>query len=102
VKGKSATDQALAEEAKLWDERKLTPADWHAAPDAVPRAAESMPISIRLPCQMVTILKELAQRAGIGYQVLIKQWLDERIRHESQRRKTLAPSKVLAGKKTAK
>jgi len=37
---------------------------------------------------MIAILKEFARRDGIGYQVLIKQWLDDRIRQESQRRKT--------------
>jgi hypothetical protein len=102
VKGKTATDQQLAQEAKLWDERKLTPAGWQDAPDAVPRVGESMPISIRLPGRMVAILKQFAQRAGIGYQVLIKQWLDERIRHECKRHKTVSSPKALAGKKTGK
>ncbi len=41
-----------------------------------------MAISIRLPSQMVSILKEFARRAGIGYQVLMKRWLDDRIRQE--------------------
>jgi hypothetical protein len=34
---------------------------------------------------LVAILKELARRAGIGYQVLIKRWLDERVRDEHER-----------------
>jgi hypothetical protein len=44
-----------------------------------------MQINIRLPCQMVAILKEFARRSGIGYQVLLKRWLDERIRKERDR-----------------
>lgn len=76
----------LAEEARLWDERKLTPTDWKDAPEAVPAAKRSVPISIRLPQPMVAILKEFARQAGIGYQVLMKQWLDDRIRQESQKR----------------
>src|SRR5437870_3670778 len=81
---KRATDEELAEEARLWDSRQITPAGWEDAPDAVPRAKESTQINIRLPRPMVEILKEFARRSGIGYQVLIKRWLDERIRHERE------------------
>ncbi len=49
------------------------------------RAKESMQISLRLPRQMIEILKEFARRAGIGYEVLVKRWLDERIRQERDR-----------------
>ncbi len=63
----------MAREARLWDERKLTPAGWRDAPEAVPATKRSVPISIRLPQPMVAILKEFAQQAGIGYQVLMKQ-----------------------------
>jgi hypothetical protein len=31
---------------------------------------------------MLTILKAFARREGIGYQVLMKRWLDERISEE--------------------
>jgi predicted DNA binding CopG/RHH family protein len=44
-------------------------------------------ISIRLPRQTVEIRKEFARRSGIDYQVLIKRWLDERIRQERERRR---------------
>ncbi len=40
------------------------------------------PISIRLPDRMLEILKEAASCRGIGYQTLLKQWLDDRIRQE--------------------
>ncbi len=82
---KRMTDEELAEEARRWDQREVTPAGWEEAPEAIPRAKESMQINIRLPCQMVAILKEFARRSGIGYQVLMKRWLDERIRQERER-----------------
>jgi hypothetical protein len=80
-----ATDEELAEEARRWDSREVTPAGWEDAPEAIPRAKESTAISLRLPVQMVAILKEFARRFGIGYQVLMKRWLDERIRQERER-----------------
>jgi hypothetical protein len=82
---KRATDEQLAEEARRWDSREITPAGWVEAPDAVPHARESTQINIRLPRQMVEILKEFARRSDIGYQVLIKRWLNERIRQERDR-----------------
>src|SRR5260370_31310438 len=100
MKGKVTTDRELAAEAKAWDERKRTPAGWQDAPEAVPRVAESMAISIRLPRKMLAILKEFADRAGIGYQVLMKNWLDERIRKEARGRKKGVKGR--AGRKTVK
>jgi hypothetical protein len=76
---KRLTNEELEEEARRWDARELTPAGWEDAPDAAPRANESIQINIRLPRRMVAILKEFARRYGIGYQVLMKRWLDERI-----------------------
>jgi len=87
MKDKRPKDEELAKEARLWDERRLTPAGWEDAPEAIPRVADSVPISIRLPRQMIAILKEFARREGIGYQVLIKQWVDDRIRDEHARQK---------------
>lgn len=79
------TDEQLAEEALQWDSGELTPSGWTEAPEAVPRAKESVAISIRLPRRMVTILKAFARRSGFGYQVLMKRWLDDRIRLEHER-----------------
>jgi hypothetical protein len=79
------TDEELAREAQRWDNREVSPAEWIDAPDAVPRAKESVAISLRLPVKMVAILKEFARRERIGYQVLMKRWLDERIREERDR-----------------
>lgn len=58
---------------------------WEDAPDAVPRNAESVAISLRLPKKMLDILREFARREGkgIGYQALLKRWLDDRIRKEA-------------------
>jgi len=82
---KRMTDEELAREATLWDTREITPSAWEDAPDAVPLDGESVAISIRLPRLTVEILKEFADRSGIGCQVLMKRWLDERIRQERER-----------------
>jgi hypothetical protein len=80
---KKATPEQLAEEVRKWSSRETTPNGWNDAPEAVPRFGESKQISIRLPVQMLQILKEFARRQGIGYQVLIKKWLDLQIRSEA-------------------
>jgi hypothetical protein len=77
--------EEMAEEARRWAEGELPPGGLVDDPDAVPRAKESVSISIRLPRLMVEVLKEFARRSGIGYQVLMKRWLDERIRQERER-----------------
>src|SRR4051794_40780524 len=89
------TDQELAEEARRWDSRELTPAGWQDATEAVPRAKASESISLRLPKPMLAILKEFARREGIGYQVLIKRWLDDRIREERERRGPASPPRSM-------
>ena len=82
---KRASDEELAEEARRWASGEMTPTGWEDTPEAIPRAKESMQINIRLPRQMVEILKKFASRSGIGYQVLMKRWLDERIQQERER-----------------
>jgi predicted DNA binding CopG/RHH family protein len=72
----------LAREAAEWDERKRTPAGFRDAPEAIPRAARSVAISIRMPGDLLELLKRFAGREGIGYQALIKSWLDDRLRAE--------------------
>lgn len=80
------TDAELAEEARRWDSRDLTPAGWSDTPNAVPRAKASEAISLRLPLPMLAVLKEFARREGVGYQVLIKRWLNDRILQEREQR----------------
>lgn len=75
----------LAKEASDWDARRKSPAEFEDSSDAVPRAQEATSISIRMPKAMLTLLKKFAEREGIGYQVLIKRWLDDRIREERDR-----------------
>ena len=77
--------EQLAREAAEWDERVRTPAGFEDAPDAAPRASESKPVSIRLPRQLLELLRRFAEHEGIGYQVLIKRWLDDRVRAERER-----------------
>ncbi len=81
---KRLSEEELAREAESWDKREVIPSAWEDASDHVPRAAESVAVSIRLPKQMLALLKEFARRKGIGYQVLMKRWLDDRIRAEYQ------------------
>lgn len=79
-----ATREQLADEARHW-ESGGTPRGWRPADGAAPRAAESKQISLRLPVAMLTLLKAFAEREGIGYQVLVKRWLDDRLREERVR-----------------
>ena len=79
---KRATAEELAQEADAWDKGLLTPQDWVDAPEAVPYSSTSKTIRLHIPAQMLAIVKELAHRQGIGYQILIKRWLDDRIREE--------------------
>ena len=77
-----ASDEELATEAERWASRDLEPSEWMDAPEAVPRQGAATPISIRIPTRMLKIMKAFAKREGIGYQVLMKQWLDDRINEE--------------------
>ena len=56
--------------------------DFDRAAKYVDVSGPTTPISLRLPDRMLAILKEAASRRGMGYQTLLKQWLDERIRQE--------------------
>ena len=77
-----AKPEDLGREAEAWDLRRLDPRNWSDSPEAIPRVKASTMISLRVPAQMLTILKIFARREGIGYQVLLKRWLDDRIREE--------------------
>ena len=79
---KRMTDEELAAEAARWTSRERDPKMWIDSPEAIPRASESVSISLRMPRLMLEILREFARRRGIGYQVLMKRWLDDRIRDE--------------------
>jgi hypothetical protein len=72
----------LAIEAAQWDERRRIPAGFTDAPEAIPNASQSVAISLRMPNQLLELLKKFAKREGVGYQVLIKRWLDDRLRAE--------------------
>jgi hypothetical protein len=84
MKNDPMTEAEMAEEARRWAEGEMPSEPLVNAPDAVPRAKESVAISLRLPAKMLTVLKEFARRADVGYQVLMKRWLDERIREERE------------------
>jgi len=48
-------------------------------------SGKTVAISIRLPEAQLSILKEFARLEGVGYQTLMKRWLDDRIRDEHAR-----------------
>jgi hypothetical protein len=77
-----ASNEELASEARRWDAGEVDTRGWREAQEAIPRAASAILISIRVPAQMLGVLKAFARREGVGYQVLMKRWLDERIRQE--------------------
>lgn len=77
-----ASPEELEREAKEWELRELTPGGWQEAPQAIPRVGASTTISLRMPTQMLAVLKAFARRERVGYQVLLKRWLDDRIREE--------------------
>lgn len=76
------SDEELAKEAARWSTTMPPQTGWADATEAVPRSGESVPVTMRIPKAMLDILREFARREGIGYQVLVKRWLDERIRKE--------------------
>ncbi|MBI2917738.1 MAG: hypothetical protein HYY01_07055 [Chloroflexi bacterium] len=89
---KPASSEELEREARDWDLRLLTPREWQDAAEAVPRMGPSTAISLRLPTQMLAVLKAFGRRQGVGYQVLLKRWLDDRIQEE---RDKLAAQQVI-------
>ncbi|MCW5802155.1 MAG: hypothetical protein KIT31_07190 [Deltaproteobacteria bacterium] len=76
---------SLAREAANWDAGRVTPAQFEDAPEALVQNDEAQAISIRMPKKLLVILKKFAEREGIGYQVLMKKWLDERVHFERER-----------------
>ena len=94
-----ASKEQLAREASLWDTGNLRPDDWTDAPEAVPKSGCATQISIRVPTQMLAVLKAFAKREGIGHQALVKRWLDERIRQEHSKLSVLGedgPARAVA------
>ena len=77
-----ASDERLAREAEQWSSGELELSEWIDAPEAVPWNGAATPISIRIPTRMLNVIKAFAKREDIGYQVLMKQWLDDRINKE--------------------
>ena len=79
---KPASEEELVREVREWEDGTRTLEGWVDAPEKIPNIGKSTLIDFRVPTDMVTILKEFARRQGIGYKVLMKRWLDDRIREE--------------------
>ena len=82
---KPASSEELEQEVQDWENRIIDPRNWIDTPESVPNIEGSTAISLRVPNQLLSVLKAFAEREGIGYQVLIKQWLDQRIRDERRK-----------------
>lgn len=74
-----ASNDTLAEEARLWDSGALRPTDWFDAPDGVPRSAERATVGIPVSQRTLAVLDAFARREGVGCGALANRWLDERI-----------------------
>ena len=92
-----ASDDELASEARRWESGAFDARGWIDAPEAIPRVHASTPISLRVPTQMLRLLKLFAERERVGYQVLIKRWLDERLREERDELVSLEPERMFEG-----
>ena len=81
-KNKRTPVEQLKKEAALWDKGEIDPKTWEDSSESLPRFTECEAISIRIPKIMLAIIKEFAKREDIGYQALMKRWLDEKILEE--------------------
>lgn len=84
----------LAEEAARFtaDNDFGRSAAWEAVESEDSTAGATVAISIRLPGRQLQLLKEFARREGVGYQTLMKRWLDERLRDEFAARQDAKPA----------
>lgn len=80
-----ATPEELAEEARKWDDGEIDLGEWVDVPADLPVRNPSISISLRVPQQMLAIIREFARRRGMPYQTLLKRWLHERIVEEARR-----------------
>ena len=76
----AATDEAIAQ---FWDTHSLTDYldELEITDDVVFVKPEKQVISIRLEPKYVNQLKILAHKMGIGYSLLVRHWVMERLRH---------------------
>ncbi len=72
------TPKKMAEAAALYTKAN----DFARGESHVDVTGKTVAISMRLPERQLAILKELARREGLGYQTLMKRWLDDHIREE--------------------
>lgn len=70
---KRATPEELAQEAAGWADGTLTMAGWQDAPHAVPRARETL--SLTLPAWLTHRLREVAKAKGVGLDHLVGWYL---------------------------
>lgn len=84
-RSEESTEIRRARLAQLWSEGQLSGKHWITDPHGIPRVMESEQISLRLPKKLLAVIRTLAERRGIGYQVLLKDWLYDRAHIEAER-----------------
>ena len=77
------------EAAEFWDTHDLTDFEdeLELAEDVVFVKPETQAISLRMDRRLVDRLKAIAAHKGMGYSPLIRMWITERLRQETQKQK---------------
>lgn len=79
-------DEERAKEAARWTPKEPASTGWVDAPEAHPVPPEEIErFYIPLPKNLAYMLREFAGRAGLNEQVLVKQWLDDRVKVEREK-----------------
>jgi predicted DNA binding CopG/RHH family protein len=73
-------------EASFWAEHKPHLRLMEAAVASASESLESVTITLRIDPRMLARIKRLARSRYLNYQSMIKQWLSERMEHESRER----------------
>ncbi len=66
--------------------KRATPEELAKEAAGYTKEAESLhtAISIRMPNDLLLIIREFARRKEVGYQTLMKRWLDDRVKKEAK------------------
>lgn len=91
-------------EAERWLRLLRTPTSLKDAPKAIPRIKETTELRLRFPKTLALILTEFARRKSVSLPVLVKEWLDDRIREEARtlpKKRAKAQPKVIIDRPTS-
>jgi predicted DNA binding CopG/RHH family protein len=74
------------DEAEFWGQNKIDLRLMESAVAAASEDLESVTITLRIDPRMLARIKRLARSRYLNYQSMIKQWLSERMEHETRER----------------